>query len=1600
MVPKQTIFPVSYFLRIINVFLGKRKMVNCFIMEKNLRRFGNRWYRAILLPLLFLVPHLVAEAVDSQVTVGTAEGTTQYFPVSKNRDYIHSEIVYTSDVLSELGDGVITSLSFCGYGDMALTADYELYLTMTDLQTAPDKPSDVSLMTKVFEGQVTSVKRDKTDHGEIIRFEFGTPFTYEAGRNLLVTVVSKNPSTDSGDIYFDYQKVSGACGFNYIEGNSFYTGGSWTNMRLQIQLGFEGSSDHNQTVTIGSASATHNYVPFGTGYKYGVCDVIYKAEDLGIETGSLIKSLAYTGFSYADGPLERHVEVFMQNTSDTLEGDAITQGDVTTMTKVFDGEVTLNPGGEYNSYIELLRIALDTPFKYEGDNVRVVVKSNSEKTDSYFSFADDGNYLGWALYGVDDSEFPSELTRYYYGIPVTTFTCSAPEEDPEPVLEPMFTITTAKEPGSWFGFTVWTDVDPDAAGGLEDPAGGIYYDMGDGKLVQRPFCGQLSINDETKGDVIKIYRCNTDVAIEYFSCYDNEVTSIDIKEPKLRTLALSDNQLESIDLSACPDLERLALDGNKFVKFEYDNPNLKYLSLRKNSLEQILISGCTALEYIDVGVNQLRAPSWIEFPDAQSLKYLDFSYNNLYSFNTAAYTELETLLCNSNRFAALDLSKNKKLKVVSANYQGLANVNVTPCPLLESLNLAGTQIEELNLTKNPALVSLDVTNTLLSELDTEANTALTTLKVGKCQLSALNVSANTNLTHLEYPSNKIESIDLSNNKLLSYLDCSNNGIKSLDLTGMNALDTLMCSHNSLTDLDIRMAKALTYLDCASNSLDKLDINSNNALVNVNCSDNLLSSLSVADMTELIALNVSSNSMNSDALGRLFEELPDINGITIGEDEMSWKGILNFKNNPGSKDVNTEVLVSKGWKFDYVQDILGDASAMLVLPEHMIMSRYTFSIMTGDEKVYVDWGNGVKEEYITDTYPGAYTNPTGVVEGKVIKIYAPAATLLAVSNTGLEAISTQNMPELDYLSCTGNSIVELDVSDNTKITHLDCAKNPLTNLVLPENNILVSLDCSNTLLRKVDFSKMPNIEELLVSENRLTSLDLSSSSKLRYLRASFNELESIDLSNSPDLEELYLGYNNLTELDLSNNKAIKQVSVSHNKLRTFDATPLVVAEYIQVPWNEITDLRLDNPLCVELLAGNNKLSDIDLTKVPSVTSIELTVNNLASLDLSANNRLKQVFVTGNRIADVKFPEQPLGNLGLFSAGDNQISALDFSKMPNVSELVLSRNKLSGSVDLSALGSLSYLNLSTNAIEKLTLANSAPLSAVYVQYNKLSTLIVPSSSCVVVDATRNNLSSVNVSACTQLMALFLDFNRLSTLNISGMKNLVGLSIRGNNLGTRTLNDIYAQLPDITGYVVEPENASWMTYLNISGNPGAADSDQDVARDKGWIVVDGETLPVLRNITVKVSDAYSGLPIDNASFKLKLEGETFALTPTSSENGVYSFIDFEVFVGLEYNILVECDGYVSQTVVAEGLDEGDVSLDVKLVSDSGVRDVDFDNTFLIYGGQGSITVRSASPVDVMVYDLSGRMVASVTADGMEVIDGIAPGIYIVNGRKVAVR
>lgn len=61
--------------------------------------------------------------------------------------------------------------------------------------------------------------------------------------------------------------------------------------------------------------------------------------------------------------------------------------------------------------------------------------------------------------------------------------------------------------------------------------------------------------------------------------------------------------------------------------------------------------------------------------------------------------------------------------------------------------------------------------------------------------------------------------------------------------------------------------------------------------------------------------------------------------------------------------------------------------------------------------------------------------------------------------------------------------------------------------------------------------------------------------------------------------------------------------------------------------------------------------------------------------------------------------------------------------------------------------------------------------------------------------------------------------------------------------------------------------------------------------------------------------------------------------------------------------------------------------------------DNAFRVYSGRGEITVEAANACRVRVYAIDGRLVSSFDAPEGRTVQSLPAGLYIVNGRKVAV-
>lgn len=1524
-------------------------------------------------------------AATKTIDVGKATSTSSFVPISLAWQDSWSECIYSESLLSDLPVGSkIKAIAFegscsAGIDDMA----YSVYVRHTSSAQAPDKSaerSDLSEFTCLYDGTISVPASAGGVAGPLMPVDATGEFVYEGG-NLHVIVKSHTTQEGAAMFYVNsgvskgtYLALSRDNWDTYNRYNYNYV--PVLHLTVELPAGYVDL----QSVTVGKDD-TYDYstTPLSMIESHCMSSTVYTSDMLGIPADTDIRQISYRGAVYTTSQGEHRIRMWMKNTNEETPGT--TAPAVVAMTPVLDTTIKLDSKqGGIGNWAEILKLQLDTPFRYTGGNLQVVIQADNEAVQ-YVYFCQSYSYSGKSIYGYGGNDDIATFSCAAGALPVTKFYYSEPEE----VAEPEITLVTARENGQKVGFVVKTT---DGAG--------VRIDWG-GKISEYPFGGYVSITYDIISPEIKIYPINPDGHIAEFACISSDITSATLNCPELTVLSLRNNRLESVDLSNCPRLEALELSDNNIFEFNYESAILRTLYLRHCSTEQLILTGCTALERLDVSVNSLRYPIWLFWPEAPNLRELNISYNQILEFDLSRYPNLRTLICNNNNFETLDIAAAPGLEILRAGFTGVKRLAIEKCPGLKVLDVTGAQVGGMNVSQNTALEELEMRLSGVSNIDLSANKALKRLVLAQNTLSEINLSANYAIEHLDLGKNSLSTIDVSNMTNLRYLDCSRNALNRLDLSANIDIDTLLCSLNALTELPLSKSGHIKWADIASNKFSALPVGLESVQY-LNCADNNFSSLDISKLTDLLGLDIHSNSLDKAALESIFRQLPDINGIEIPETDAAWMGVLNYNDNPGTASVSSAIPETKGWNCSYKPDILGDANAALLVPSEKIWTRISFGIDTPDPVYYVDWGDGKKVEYRTENPQYTSNSLMGYVSGDVIKIYAPSATALAVSNAGYEAIDVSGMPELLRLSCVGNAFTSLDLSKNAKIDELICRENPLTQIVFPENCALASLDCSSTLLRSLDLARTPSLTWLAAVSCRLESIDLTQVPLLQYLHLGNNNLESVDLASLTALENAYLFNNKLTTLDVSANKLLTVLSVDYNRLQNLDLTGLTALKEVYVNSNELSSLKVAAPQLSVLFMGKNRLSAIDLSGCPALTVVTLNDNLFKIVDFTAQEVLVQIHANNNEIEEVKLPASlPLLRLLNFEA--NNLSAINLECAPGLTELILSRNRFVGTFDVSTTPALTRLDVAHNEIEDFKWSNPVSLQSLNASYNQLSTLNIPAPDLAVIDCSRNKLEAVNLSKHTGLVDCVLDFNKLTSLNVAANTKLNGLSIRANNFEKAALERISTQLPDITEVAIIPGQEDWMGVWYVSGNPGCADANFNAARSKGWTVVANEEVPVDRVLTLNICDN-QGQPVENATLMLIVDGEAVGTQCQQTAPGVYTYNPLPVFNGYTYAVRIEKANFKTQVVDISDIVNRDLDLNVVLESlGESVEGVDAD-TIDVRGGAGSIRISLTESAVVTVFDIVGRVVFSGTLPaGESHIDGIAPGIYIALGKKVRV-
>ena len=432
--------------------------------------------------------------------------------------------------------------------------------------------------------------------------------------------------------------------------------------------------------------------------------------------------------------------------------------------------------------------------------------------------------------------------------------------------------------------------------------------------------------------------------IEYFTSltslncsYNAYIRELDVsKNTSLKTLICSNTNIDELDLAKNTALQKLdcayTIIGQLDLK---KNTNLTYLDCEHTRLQELDLSKNTKLKYLDYSDN-------CGMLDTYGFYHLkpDLSKNTL--LEELHFDKISSGY-NDNEQFTIDLTNNKKIKVLTCYDSCVANLKISGLTNLTKLDCGSNKLTALNLTEFTKLTHLDVSYNRLTVLNIAKNTALTelycqsnelktldltnnkSLKKVSCednQLTSLKLTGLSLLEFLECDDNKLSSLDLSTNSALTELDCSYNNIKSLDLsnhtklkrletgrnsalttlkvTGDTALDYLGCRECKITSLNISNLTKLTRVDCAFNAITTLNASGCKILNLLWCSNNKITNLTLSGCKALVSLDARNNSFTSININdcpwllkaywsRKTEEIGEEDGINYHYFQYSWSG---------------------------------------------------------------------------------------------------------------------------------------------------------------------------------------------------------------------------------------------------------------------------------------------------------------------------------------------------------------------------------------------------------------------------------------------------------------------------------------------------------------------------------------------------------------------------------------------------------------------------------------------------------------------------------------------------------------------------------------
>ncbi len=683
--------------------------------------------------------------------------------------------------------------------------------------------------------------------------------------------------------------------------------------------------------------------------------------------------------------------------------------------------------------------------------------------------------------------------------------------------------------------------------------------------LQTLYCG---------GNKIQKLDLSKNSNLEYLDCYNNW----EYREGKV----VSYGSLTSINVSKCPNLSTLIVDGNKLTKLDLsNNPEIYRLRCESNKLSSLDVSHLSNLVELEVSFNQLTK---LDVSNSSRLTTLYCSHNPITTLDISSNKDLEYLNCEANKISSLDLSAHYSLTTIQTHGNKLSELDISETRIADVFDPA--LAEETTDVENGVPYSYYYfyytdgasEDPLVYVLSYNTSTKLTCEKKNQivCQIDAKNFPDDL---FREY----VTQFDLDKDKALSVSEIAQ--VKLIDLRREED-------------------------DLAAASLKGIEFFTNLSTLSLECQN--IEELCLGDMPNLFTVDVSNTF--DERTGELLSKLVKVD----------LSGCPNLFSFNSSNNPIKSIDVSKNQKLEYLTLYAADISSLDV---SMNTKLDLLSVSYCANLKSLDISKCTKLEYLDFRGTGISSiNLSKNPDLHTIDCYAAALRTLDLSKN----------TKLRELHCGMNRITTLDLRNNPYLETLECSFSQdscLKNLDISKNTNLKELNVAGNSLTKMDVSNCPDLTVLNLYYNKITDLNVSKNTKLEVLNILQNKIPSLDVSHCPNLRELDISANPITKIDISKNKKLDYFSCMATDVSKVDLKN-VNLRYLNLAMSEVKDVDLSGQTNLEqLYLVSMGLEKLDLTKNTKLRWVEVEDNLLSELDLTKMKNLEYLDIRFNMFTAV-------------------------------------------------------------------------------------------------------------------------------------------------------------------------------------------------------------------------------------------------------------------------------------------------------------------------------------------------------------------------------